>query len=134
MNSTGVDLHALAKFGVCTGFVLVPAVPEPTLDLSHLPVQLLGEAVQMAGIWILCARKHKTIHSSRRYCAASGIFSAKKKKIKKKDLCDGCKHFFQDCVGLGPPCDARMDVETLGARTGDESVRDADVGHQGHVT
>lgn len=130
MNSTGVDLHALAKFGVCTGFVLVPAVSEPTLDFSHLPVQLLGKAVQMARIWILYARKQKTIHSSRRYRAASVIFSTKKKK---KDLCNGCKHFFQDCIGLGSPCNARMDVETLGTRTGDKSVRDADVGHQGHV-
>lgn len=61
MNSTGMDLHALAKFGVCAWFVLVPAVSEPTLDLSHLPVQLLGKAVQMARIWILHAPKGKTI-------------------------------------------------------------------------
>lgn len=53
-------LHALAELGVCAGFVLVPAVPEPTLDLPHLPVQLLGEAVQMAGVWALWGEKNTT--------------------------------------------------------------------------
>lgn len=50
-------LHALAELGVRAGLVLVPAVPEPSLDLPHLPVQLLGEAVQMAGVWALWAGK-----------------------------------------------------------------------------
>lgn len=48
-----MDLHAFTELGVRAGFVLVPAVPEPSLDLPHLPVQLLGEAVQMAGVWAL---------------------------------------------------------------------------------
>lgn len=61
MNSAGMDLHALAKFGVCARFVLVPAVSEPSLDLPHLPVQLLGQAVQMAGVRILHARKGETV-------------------------------------------------------------------------
>lgn len=53
VSTIGVNLHALAELSVCTGFVLVPAVSEPTLDLSHLPVQLLGQAIQMARVWIL---------------------------------------------------------------------------------
>lgn len=57
VNTTGVNLHALAELGVCAGFILVPAVSEPTLDLSHLPVQLLGKAIQMAGVWILCRQR-----------------------------------------------------------------------------
>lgn len=44
-NTTGINLHALAELSVCAGFVLVPAVPEPTLDLSRLPVQLLWQAI-----------------------------------------------------------------------------------------
>lgn len=67
MNSAAMDLHALAKLGVCAGFVLVPAVSEPSLDLPHLPVQLLGKAVQMARIWILHAREGTRIQSSSRY-------------------------------------------------------------------
>lgn len=54
------DLQALAELGVRAGFVLVPAVPEPSLDLPHLPVQLLGEAVQMAGVWALWAEEDTT--------------------------------------------------------------------------
>lgn len=54
------DLHALAELGVRAGFVLVPAVPEPSLDPAHLPVQLLGEAVQMAGVWALRAQEDTT--------------------------------------------------------------------------
>lgn len=57
MSSAREDLHALAELGVRAGFVLVPAVPEPSLDLSHLPVQLLGEAVQVAGVWALRAEE-----------------------------------------------------------------------------
>lgn len=60
VNMIGVNLHALAEFGVRAGFILVPAVSEPTLDLSHLPVQLLGKAIQMAGVWILCRRRKET--------------------------------------------------------------------------
>lgn len=60
LNTIGINLQNFAELSVCAGFVLVPAVSEPTLDLSHLPVQLLGQAIQMARVWILCGEKKKT--------------------------------------------------------------------------
>lgn len=33
-----INLHALTKFGLCAGFVLVPPLSEPSLDLSDIPV------------------------------------------------------------------------------------------------
>ena len=59
VNTTGINLQNFAELRVCAGLVLVPAVSEPTLDLSHLPVQLLGQAIQMARVWILCGEKKK---------------------------------------------------------------------------
>lgn len=38
LRRSAKDLHALAELGVRAGLVLVPAVPEPSLDLPHLPV------------------------------------------------------------------------------------------------
>lgn len=63
VSTTCINLHALAEFSVRAGFILVPAVSEPALDLSHLPVQLLGQAIQMARVWILWReRAGKQIH------------------------------------------------------------------------
>ena len=47
-TTAGMNLHALAELCVRAGFILVPAVSEPALDLSHLPVKLLRQAIQMA--------------------------------------------------------------------------------------
>lgn len=35
------NIHALTKLGEGGGFVLVPPLPKPALDLSNVPVQLL---------------------------------------------------------------------------------------------
>lgn len=57
VNTRSISLHALTKLSVCVGFILVPALSEPSLDLSHLPVQLLGQAIQMTRVWTLSRRR-----------------------------------------------------------------------------
>lgn len=64
------DPHALAELGVRAGFVLVPAVPEPSLNLAHLPVQLLGEAVQVAAVWALRAEE-----DTAQFSVGGGVFA-----------------------------------------------------------
>ena len=52
----GHHLHALAELGEHARLVLVPAVPEPALHLPHLPVQLLGQPIQVGEVRVLVER------------------------------------------------------------------------------
>lgn len=50
--------HAFAELSVNAGLVLVSALSEPALDFADVPVQLLREAIQMPGVWVLEPRGH----------------------------------------------------------------------------
>lgn len=52
------DLHALAELFLHAGPVLVPTDTEPPLYFSFIPVQLLGEPLQLFTVWTL--KEHKT--------------------------------------------------------------------------
>lgn len=51
-------LHALAESGQNAGLLLVAPLSEPALDGAHVPVELLGQALQPLLIWVL-ERKYK---------------------------------------------------------------------------
>lgn len=58
-------------------------------------------------------------------CSVSG-------ERKGANLCDGCKHFLQHCIGLSSSSGACLDVEALGTWAGNKPVRGEDVRDGGH--
>lgn len=54
-----IALHAFTESGERAWLFLVAALSEPSLDGPHVPVQLLGQALQPLFIWVL-ARQKKT--------------------------------------------------------------------------
>lgn len=65
ISGVGITLrvsHALTELLLHTRPVLVPADAEPSLYFPHLPVQLLGEPLQLFAIWTL-KRTNSKLHS-----------------------------------------------------------------------
>lgn len=52
--------HAFAEAGQGAGLFLVAALPEPALYGPHVPVELLGQALQPLLIWMLRGERRET--------------------------------------------------------------------------
>lgn len=54
-------LHAFTEPGQGTGLLLIAALSEPALDGPHIPVELLGQALQSLLIWVLARQEKQSI-------------------------------------------------------------------------
>lgn len=54
-------LHAFAESSESAGLLLVAPLPEPALDGPHIPVELLGQALQPLLIWVLVRHNEPSI-------------------------------------------------------------------------
>lgn len=107
----GFALHAFTEPGERAGLLLVPTLSEPALDGPHVPVQLLGQALQSLLIWVL-TRQDGTPHFS------DGM---KPSKVNDNNEAEHMRHLgyssenlLQDGVGLGFLRPVGLDLQSHG--------------------
>lgn len=121
--------HAFAEAGQGAGLFLVAALPEPALYGPHVPVELLGQALQPLLIWMLGDERREThthfAHQREmwRYVLVRWNTSTTE-RIHSYYLGYSSKNLLQDGVGLCFLWPVGLNLQAHGTRSSDKPERD----------